>query len=132
MEVQQLGPGFFAEIRGVGLADAARDDAIYAAVRAAFEEHSVLLFRQQVMTDALQAAYSRRFGPLEESGIARRGHAVQHTHEHRPHNWHAGASRAQGRFAGAREPALAHRQLLQDSSGTRVGAIGAYHAIRRW
>lgn len=36
MEVIVLGPGFAAEIRGIGLADvAARDDA-YAAVRAAF------------------------------------------------------------------------------------------------
>jgi alpha-ketoglutarate-dependent 2,4-dichlorophenoxyacetate dioxygenase len=73
MEAIPLGPGFAAEIRGLGLADvAARDDA-YAAVRAAFEEHSVLLFRNQPVTDELQLAYSRRFGPLETAKVASRG-----------------------------------------------------------
>ncbi len=73
MEIRRLGPGFAAEVRGVGLADvAARDDA-YAAVRAAFEEHSVLLFRGQPITDELQVAYSRRFGPLEVAKAASRG-----------------------------------------------------------
>jgi alpha-ketoglutarate-dependent 2,4-dichlorophenoxyacetate dioxygenase len=73
MEIRRLGPGFAAEVRGVGLADvAARDDA-YAAVRAAFEEHSVLLFRGQPITDELQVAYSRRFGPLETAKAASRG-----------------------------------------------------------
>jgi len=73
MEIRQLGPGFAAEVRGIGLADvAARDDA-YAAVRAAFEEHSVLLFRGQPITDNLQVAYSKRFGPLETAKAASRG-----------------------------------------------------------
>lgn len=65
MKCLAIGPGFGAEIQGVGLADVvARDDA-YSAVRAAFEEHSVLLFRDQDVTDDLQLAFSRRFGPLE-------------------------------------------------------------------
>ncbi len=73
MEIKPLGPGFAAEVRGAGLADvAARDDA-YAAVRAAFEEHSVLLFRGQPITDELQVAYSKRFGPLETAKAASRG-----------------------------------------------------------
>jgi alpha-ketoglutarate-dependent 2,4-dichlorophenoxyacetate dioxygenase len=73
MEIKPLGPGFAAEVRHVGLADvAARDDA-YAAVRAAFEEHSVLLFRGQPITDELQVAYSKRFGPLETAKAASRG-----------------------------------------------------------
>ena len=73
MQIKQLGPGFFAEVSGVGLADvAARDDA-YAAVRAAFEEHSVLLFRRQPITDELQVAYSQRFGPLEIAKAASLG-----------------------------------------------------------
>ena len=73
MEVRPLGPGFAAEVRGVGLANvAARDDA-YRAVRAAFEEHSVLLFRGQPVTDELQVAYSKRFGPLELAKVASRG-----------------------------------------------------------
>lgn len=73
MEVKQLGPGFFAEVRGAGLADVAASDEAYAAVRAAFEEHSVLLFRGQQITDALQVAFSRRFGPLETAKAASRG-----------------------------------------------------------
>jgi alpha-ketoglutarate-dependent 2,4-dichlorophenoxyacetate dioxygenase len=42
-------------------------------VRAAFEEHSVLLFRNQSITDDLQVEFSRRFGPLEIAKAASRG-----------------------------------------------------------
>ena len=73
MVVNLLGPGFAAEVRGVGLQDVATNDEAYAAVRAAFEEHSVLLFRGQPITDELQVAYSRRFGPLEIAKVASRG-----------------------------------------------------------
>ena len=73
MDVIALGPGFFAEIRGAGLADVAARDDVYAAVRAAFEEHSVLLFRHQPITDELQVAYSQRFGPLEVAKAASLG-----------------------------------------------------------
>ncbi len=73
MEVISLGPGFAAEIRGAGLADVAGRDDAYAAVRAAFEEHSVLIFRGQPITDELQIAYSKRFGPLEIAKAASRG-----------------------------------------------------------
>jgi alpha-ketoglutarate-dependent 2,4-dichlorophenoxyacetate dioxygenase len=65
MEIVPLGPGFAAELRGVTLADVAADDAAYIAVRAAFEEHSVLVFRGQDVTDEGQLAFSRRFGPPE-------------------------------------------------------------------
>ena len=65
MDVVPLGPGFAAELRGVTLADVAARDAAYGAVRAAFEEHSVLVFRGQDVTDDGQIACSRRFGPLE-------------------------------------------------------------------
>jgi len=73
MEVIPLGPGFAAEIRGVGLADVAERDDAYLAVRAAFETHSVLLFRSQPVTDELQIAFSVRFGPLEIAKVASRG-----------------------------------------------------------
>jgi alpha-ketoglutarate-dependent 2,4-dichlorophenoxyacetate dioxygenase len=65
MDIVPLGPGFAAEIRGVTLADVAADDAAYRAARAAFEEHSVVVFRGQDVTDDAQIAFSRRFGPLE-------------------------------------------------------------------
>ena len=43
--------------------------AVYRAIRAALEEHSVLLFREQDVTDDVQAAFSRAFGPLERVKI---------------------------------------------------------------
>jgi alpha-ketoglutarate-dependent 2,4-dichlorophenoxyacetate dioxygenase len=73
MDVKMLGPGFAAEVRGVGLADVAVRDDAYAWVRAAFEAHSVLVFRGQRITDELQVAYSKRFGPLEIAKAASRG-----------------------------------------------------------
>ncbi|MBO0718359.1 MAG: TauD/TfdA family dioxygenase, partial [Rhizobiales bacterium] len=47
MDIIPLRPGFGAELRGVTLADVAAHDAAYEAVRAAFEEYSVLVFRNQ-------------------------------------------------------------------------------------
>jgi alpha-ketoglutarate-dependent 2,4-dichlorophenoxyacetate dioxygenase len=73
MEVKRLGPGFGAEITGVGLADVAACDDAYQRVREAFEAHSVLVFRDQSITDELQIAYSRRFGPLEIAKAASLG-----------------------------------------------------------
>jgi alpha-ketoglutarate-dependent 2,4-dichlorophenoxyacetate dioxygenase len=73
MEIVPLGPGFTAELRGVTLAEVAADDAAYAAVRAAFEEHSVLVFRDQEVTDEVQLAFSRRFGPPEVSKVGALG-----------------------------------------------------------
>src|SRR5712672_877891 len=73
MEIVPLGPGFAAELRGPTLADVAADDAAYAAVRAAFEEHSVLVFRDQEVTDETQLAFSRRFGPPEVTKVGSQG-----------------------------------------------------------
>src|SRR5437773_2630076 len=69
MDIIPLGPGFAAELRGVTLADIAADDAAYAATRAAFEEHSVLVFRDLEVTDEAQLAFSCRFGPLEVTKV---------------------------------------------------------------
>lgn len=73
MDILPLGPGFAAELRGVTLADVAGDAAVYAAVRAAFEQHSVIVLRDQVVTDEAQIAFSRRFGPLEVTPAATQG-----------------------------------------------------------
>ena len=72
IEIKRLGPGFAAEVRGAGLADVAQRDDAYAAVRAAFEAHSVLVFHGQKISDELQIAYSKRFGPLEIAKAASR------------------------------------------------------------
>ena len=79
MEVVQHGPGFFAEVRGVGLADVAQHDDVYTAVRAAFDEHSVLVFRGQSISDDVQAAYSNRFGPLEIAKAASLGEGTPYS-----------------------------------------------------
>src|ERR1700716_1413529 len=73
MDVLPLGPGFAAELRGVTLADVASDDAAYAAARAAFEEYSVLVLRGQEVTDEVQLAFSRRFGPPEVTKVGSQG-----------------------------------------------------------
>ena len=73
MELVPLGPGFGVEVRGVGMLDVASDADAYKAVRAAFEEHSLLVFRDQTIADDIQVAYSRAFGPLELTKVASLG-----------------------------------------------------------
>ncbi len=73
MDTVPLSPGFAAELRGVTIADIAADDDAYAAARAAFEEHSVLVFRGQEVTDEGQLAFSRRFGPPEVTKVGSLG-----------------------------------------------------------
>jgi alpha-ketoglutarate-dependent 2,4-dichlorophenoxyacetate dioxygenase len=73
MEIVPLGPGFAAELRGVTIHDVAASESAYAAVRAAFEQHSVLVLRDQAVTDEAQLAFSRRFGPLEVTKVGSAG-----------------------------------------------------------
>jgi alpha-ketoglutarate-dependent 2,4-dichlorophenoxyacetate dioxygenase len=74
MEIVPLGPGFAAELRGVTIQDVAASESAYAAVRAAFEEHSVLVLRDQEVTDEAQLAFSRCFGPLEVTKVGSAGY----------------------------------------------------------
>ena len=62
--VTRLAQHFAAHIDG---ADITRplDDGTWAEIRAAFEEHSVLVFRGQPLDDETQIAFSGRFGSLE-------------------------------------------------------------------
>jgi alpha-ketoglutarate-dependent 2,4-dichlorophenoxyacetate dioxygenase len=72
MRLVSLGPRFASELRGVDLIDVATNDAAYCAVREAFDEHSVMLFRNQETTDDVQVAFSRAFGPLERTKVGSR------------------------------------------------------------
>jgi alpha-ketoglutarate-dependent 2,4-dichlorophenoxyacetate dioxygenase len=72
MEIIPMGPGFAAELSGVDLIDVASSDAAYRAVREAFEEHTVLVFRDQQVTDDVQTGFSRAFGPLERTKVGLR------------------------------------------------------------
>jgi alpha-ketoglutarate-dependent 2,4-dichlorophenoxyacetate dioxygenase len=64
LDVTRLTPVFAARIDGVDITRPV-DDATWAEIRAAFEEHSVLLFRGQPLDDERQVVFSRRFGNLE-------------------------------------------------------------------
>jgi alpha-ketoglutarate-dependent 2,4-dichlorophenoxyacetate dioxygenase len=69
MELIAIGPDFGVEVRGIDLIDVASSDAAHRATRSALEEYSLLLFREQEVTDDVQAAFSRAFGPLERVKI---------------------------------------------------------------
>ena len=64
LTVARLTPLFAARVDGVDLARPV-DDATWVEIRAAFEEHSVLVFPSGPRDDEAQIAFSRRFGPLE-------------------------------------------------------------------
>jgi alpha-ketoglutarate-dependent 2,4-dichlorophenoxyacetate dioxygenase len=63
LTTRKLHPRFGAEIVDVDVRHV--DDTAFREIVAHFEEHSVLLFRGQSLTDEEQIAFSRRFGPLE-------------------------------------------------------------------
>ena len=73
MELVPLADGFGVEVKGVSLLDVATDAQAYKEVRAAFETHSLLVFRDQQIADDIQVAYSRAFGPLELTKVASLG-----------------------------------------------------------
>jgi alpha-ketoglutarate-dependent 2,4-dichlorophenoxyacetate dioxygenase len=62
--VTPLTASFAARIDGVDIARPI-GDATWATVRAALDEHSVLVFRRHPLDDEQQVAFSRRFGALE-------------------------------------------------------------------
>jgi alpha-ketoglutarate-dependent 2,4-dichlorophenoxyacetate dioxygenase len=64
LRVTALTASFAAQIDGVDIARPV-DDRTWAEIRAAFEEHSVLVFRGARLDDDTQVAFSRRFGALE-------------------------------------------------------------------
>ena len=64
LETTPLHPLYGVEVKGVDLNDVTPE--LFAAIRAAFEEHSVLLFRGQSLDDAHHMALTRMFGPIED------------------------------------------------------------------
>jgi alpha-ketoglutarate-dependent 2,4-dichlorophenoxyacetate dioxygenase len=63
--IRPLTPVFGAAIEAIDLN--AVEDADFAAIRAAFDEYSLLLFPGQALDDDAQIAFSACFGPLEKS-----------------------------------------------------------------
>ncbi len=73
MDLVPLHPDFGAEVRGLDIIDVATSDKAYQTVRSAFEQHSLLLFRDQEIGDDVQVAFSRAFGPLERVKVGSEG-----------------------------------------------------------
>ena len=63
LATRSLHPLYGIEILGVDVARPV-DDATFAAIRAALDEHSLLLFRDLDLNDDRQLAFSERFGPI--------------------------------------------------------------------
>jgi len=64
MKVHALSPGFGAEIAGIDLSQEL-DDRTFAAIEKIYNESSVVLFRDQHITDEQHVRFSRRLGELE-------------------------------------------------------------------
>ncbi|MBD0275709.1 MAG: TauD/TfdA family dioxygenase, partial [Acetobacteraceae bacterium] len=71
IEVVPTGAALGAEVRGVDLRRV--DDALFAAIHAAWLAHSVLLFRGQSLSDDDLVAFSRRFGDLDWAPVQENG-----------------------------------------------------------
>lgn len=63
IKVSRKHPTFFAEIEGVDLG-AELSERTWSEIEKAFNEHAILLFRNQPLTDEQHVAFSERFGPV--------------------------------------------------------------------
>jgi alpha-ketoglutarate-dependent 2,4-dichlorophenoxyacetate dioxygenase len=63
LETRRLHPRVGVEVLGVDVTQLS--EAVFRDIADAFDEHSVLLFREQRIDDAAQIVFSRRLGPLE-------------------------------------------------------------------
>ena len=100
MKVDPLTRHIGAELSGVNLGDAARDDALFQDIRALLLKHKVLFLRDQDITRAEHVAFARKFGELEDHPVA--GSHPDHpglvqiyrsdTWENYENNWHTDAS----------------------------------------
>ncbi|MFC5694651.1 TauD/TfdA dioxygenase family protein, partial [Pseudomonas sp. GCM10022186] len=70
MKVEQLTCAIGAEISGVNLGDAARDESLFAEIKALLLQHKVLFLRDQKISRAEHVAFARRFGELEDHPVA--------------------------------------------------------------
>jgi taurine dioxygenase len=69
MRVEKLTSHIGAEIHGVDLAEAARNDDLFGALREALLAHKVLFLRDQAIGKANHIAFARRFGELEDHPV---------------------------------------------------------------
>jgi taurine dioxygenase len=69
VKIEKLTCHIGAELSGVSLADAARDDDLFAAIKAELLTHKVLFLRGQDISRADHVAFARRFGALEDHPV---------------------------------------------------------------
>ena len=67
MDVTQLSPNIGANIEGINLSDTLSPDVI-SAIKAVWDEHLVVRFRNQSITDDDLLRFSRYFGELDPPG----------------------------------------------------------------
>ena len=70
MQVNPLTCSIGAELAGVSIADVARDDTLFAEIKALLLKHRVLFFRDQDISRADHVAFAKRFGDLEDHPVA--------------------------------------------------------------
>ena len=63
VKITRKHPTFFAEVSGVDLRNSLSDEE-WKEIKFAFDEHAILLFRNQPLTDEQHVAFSERFGPV--------------------------------------------------------------------
>ncbi len=69
IKVEPLTCSLGAELSGVDLGDASRDDALFEEIRALLLKYKVLFLRDQHFSRAEHVAFARRFGPLEDHPV---------------------------------------------------------------
>ena len=70
MRVEKLTAHIGAELMDVDLAEAARNDDLFGAIREELLKHKVLFLRNQLISKADHVAFAHRFGELEDHPVA--------------------------------------------------------------
>ena len=102
LKAEQLSCWIGAELSNVSLADAARDDALFAEIKALLLKHRVLFLREQQISRAEHVAFAGRFGQLEDHpvlgsdpdhpGLVRIYKDLTSPPEHYENGWHCDAT----------------------------------------
>lgn len=98
IELTPLHSTLGAEVRGVDLTRPVMPE-VFAEIDAAFNRHGILVFPGQPVTDEQQLAFSRLFGPLEQSDRRRR-----RAHSRRRSRWRRYLAPDRGRCRSAGQP----------------------------
>ncbi|MDT9013832.1 TauD/TfdA family dioxygenase [Novosphingobium sp. APW14] len=70
MKIERLTQHIGAEVVGVNLAEAVRNDDLFGEIKAALLDHKVLFLRDQDISRADHVAFAQRFGQLEDHPVA--------------------------------------------------------------